>query len=999
METRTVACTNCTLPVGIDNWDPQTGGFLCPKCGTVIPILDEETALPDTAPISVQGRAEAEIEIPGYEVVEEIGRGAMGVVLRASQISLNRPVAIKVLAPELLGDPDFVARFDREADILSRLNHPHIVSVFDRGRIGTTSFIVMEFVGGPDGQVASTLGDLLKDGAIEVERTRELAIQIADALQSAHEAGMVHRDLKPGNILVDQRGNAKVVDFGIASLDGRTGDPELTLVGKPIGTPDYMAPEQWQDGASADQRSDIFSLGVILYEMLAGQLPAGAFPAASTCKPGVSENWDGIVNQLLQPDPNQRYQSMALVKTDLESLPGLQVTQVEIPDEFACPTCSEQIRQGAAACANCGMDVQQAVTHFQKMVLGERHLTAANESETHEDQLSFLDQAAVAFETARDACPGTTVNQQLRQVNEQFGSIALEEAQQAISTKDFSAATRLLNRAQEATPSNETATLLQWIETERRKQLEKINSHLDAGRIADAVEQLKKAERYFQDDPEFTTLLQQHRPVAEQVTNAIENRFPELLQQRRYFGVLALIQELADRGARAKELDRLRSRVEQKLNGLQEGVAYAQQALDKSAYDTVNQICQKLLAKCADHNDVISIQEQAQRRRDALSQAKSEIRKAVEARRWHVASHWLEVLNETEAATRWAVAARRKIDQGCQRVSRHKTLVLFSLLGCAVFVLSHDIVQPIQTSLVDPLTSLLSGESQTIENWVRQVTPCVIPLGLMSLATTIVMSLSGTYRPRRHLSILATALAAGVAIGSVEPILNSEWARTADSDSILEMVHRHREWLATQIHASLFGLAMALVVAIQWAPHEVHQRRRWTVVQTCLTGILIGFLANALPSGQYLIRSHAACGLFVAGGLLVSGLCFDLNRLMAILLVSVMSGVVCGILSRTGDAWSPSTVTQINAIAVAVCCVVIVPFRGAWQRLVTMAFTWGLAWIFWQISAIPEFDHLVVLISVWAAVCGIIARRLVDQTQSTWQPVDKLRTLFRRHPV
>ena len=129
------------------------------------------------------------------------------------------------------------------------------------------------------------------------------------------------------------------------------------------------------------------------------------------------------------------------------------------------------------------------------------------------------------------------------------------------------------------------------------------------------------------------------------------------------------------------------------------------------------------------------------------------------------------------------------------------------------------------------------------------------------------------------------------------------------------------------------------------------------------------------------------------------GICSDLNRLIAILLVSVMSGVTCGLLSPAGDPWALSTVTKTNAIAVAVCCVAIVPIRGAWQRLMATGVAWALAGIFWQISAKPEFDHLVVLISVWAAVCGTIARRLAGQTDSTWHPVDTIRTLLRQHPV
>ena len=207
-----------------------------------------------------------------YELLEVIGRGGMGVVYRAHDRVLERTVAVKVLQAELAETRTLVERFEREARAAAKLSDPNVVPVFDTGRDPSDRYIVMEHVTGV------SLAELLRErGALPVSRAIEIAAQIASALAAAHAAGIVHRDVKPGNVMIDRAGAAKVLDFGIARARA---DDALTRATVVLGSAPYMSPEVAL-GATADERSDIYSLGCVLYEMLTGRPPfIGDLPAA-----------------------------------------------------------------------------------------------------------------------------------------------------------------------------------------------------------------------------------------------------------------------------------------------------------------------------------------------------------------------------------------------------------------------------------------------------------------------------------------------------------------------------------------------------------------------------------------------------------------------------------------------------------------------------------------------------------------------------------------------
>lgn len=258
---------------------------------------------------------ELQLLLTDYEVGPLVGRGGMGAVYRGVQRSLEREVAIKILPSEIAGrDPQFAPRFKQEAKAMARLNHPHIVAVHDFGE--TTDgllYFVMDFIDGTD------LAHIIRsEGHLSPKKAAAIISQVCDALEFAHEHGIVHRDIKPSNIMVDMRGQVKVADFGLAkSLEARDLiTSAATMSGTIMGTPAYMAPEQAQ-GKPVDHRADIYSVGAMFYEMLTGEIPHGVIEPPSHQRNEVDVRLDKVVLKALARDPNRRYQRVSQVKTDV----------------------------------------------------------------------------------------------------------------------------------------------------------------------------------------------------------------------------------------------------------------------------------------------------------------------------------------------------------------------------------------------------------------------------------------------------------------------------------------------------------------------------------------------------------------------------------------------------------------------------------------------------------------------------------------------------------
>jgi tRNA A-37 threonylcarbamoyl transferase component Bud32 len=297
-------CPECLFQQGIvaqDRWPHQSVPF---------------RSSPPVRPFTPPDPAELAVDFPSLDILQLLGQGGMGAVYKARQKKLDRLVALKILPLEAGRDPAFAERFAREARALARLNHPHIVGVHDFGEVHRLYYFVMEYVDGVN------LRQLLETGQLSPAEALRIIPQLCDALQYAHEEGIVHRDIKPENILLDRRGRVKIADFGLAKLLGpapsvysRTGSQQG------MGTPFYMAPEQMQKAHTVDHRADIYSLGVVFYEMLTGELPLGRF-APPSHKAAVDRRLDEIVFRALEKEPEQRYQHISDVKSAVQQVAG-----------------------------------------------------------------------------------------------------------------------------------------------------------------------------------------------------------------------------------------------------------------------------------------------------------------------------------------------------------------------------------------------------------------------------------------------------------------------------------------------------------------------------------------------------------------------------------------------------------------------------------------------------------------------------------------------------
>lgn len=339
-------CPACLLKLGVEG-DPSQ-----PEIGATIDSPAPGSPPGGFAPPSIAELAE---RFPQFEIIELLGKGGMGAVYKARQPKLDRYVALKILPPHLGNDAAFAERFAREAQALAKLNHPNIVTVYDFGDIDGLYYFAMEFVDGVN------LRQSIRSKKLTADEALAIVPQICDALQFAHEEGIVHRDIKPENVLLDKRGRVKIADFGLAKLLGRsTAAGQLTISHQVMGTMHYMAPEQMKNPLQVDHRADIYSLGVVFYELLTGELPLGRFAPPSEKAP-VNAELDRVVLRTLEVEPDHRYQHVSEVKTDVDRVSRLDNAGLRTADS---PAPTAQLISAPAALTLDGKAIGSGVVRF-----------------------------------------------------------------------------------------------------------------------------------------------------------------------------------------------------------------------------------------------------------------------------------------------------------------------------------------------------------------------------------------------------------------------------------------------------------------------------------------------------------------------------------------------------------------------------------------------------------------------------------------------------------
>lgn len=324
-----------TCPQCGETLSPDAPGGLCPNCLMQMNLADPTQMENESGATSKKPVAPTIEELaplfPQLELIELIGQGGMGAVYKARQKELDRIVALKILPRDIGDAPGFAERFTREARALAKLNHPGIVTLYEFGKADGLFFFLMEYVDGLN------LRGLLHRGRVEPREALAIVPQICDALQYAHDHGIVHRDIKPENILMDRRGSVKVADFGLAKIVGtaepvstgaegnqqpvsrKPGEGGSTIGNVILGTPKYMSPEQVEEPGTVDHRADIYALGVVFYQMLTGEMPDKELKPPSK-KVQVDVRLDEIVLRALQQKPDLRYQQASLLKTEVETV-------------------------------------------------------------------------------------------------------------------------------------------------------------------------------------------------------------------------------------------------------------------------------------------------------------------------------------------------------------------------------------------------------------------------------------------------------------------------------------------------------------------------------------------------------------------------------------------------------------------------------------------------------------------------------------------------------
>ncbi len=307
MQPQKPKCSACQRPTAADG--------SCNYCLLQLGKSDRQSVVSPLG-VDLPTPEQLQLSFPQLDVTRLIGCGGMGAIYHARQRALDRDVALKIIARNVSDDPAFEERFTREAKTLARLSHPNIVTVHD---FGTTDdglvYLLMEYVDGVNLREAMDAGGIRSDEAIQI------IAEMCAALQFAHDRGVVHRDIKPENVLLNEEGVVKVADFGLAKLLSESpGNLTLTNTRQVMGTLRYMAPEQFEDSSSVDHRADVYSLGVVFYELLTGQVPVGRFDAPSHVNESVSPQLDAIVMRTLDRKPPNRYQRVSEIASELSEM-------------------------------------------------------------------------------------------------------------------------------------------------------------------------------------------------------------------------------------------------------------------------------------------------------------------------------------------------------------------------------------------------------------------------------------------------------------------------------------------------------------------------------------------------------------------------------------------------------------------------------------------------------------------------------------------------------
>ena len=617
-------------------------------------------------------------EIEGFEVIELIGVGGMGLVLEANQISLDRKVAIKILPPKLATIPDFVSRFKTEATALAKLTHPNIVTIFDRGHKGNLVYFVMEFI---EGNLTTGVYDLrhaVEKKKLNISQIKKYGIQIAQGLSYAHKIGIVHRDIKPSNILLDSFDNAKITDFGIAALrTSETGNEGRTVVGQAMGTMGYMAPEQAKDAKNIDGRADIYSFGVVLYECLTGSIPGGIFLPPSKSVEGLDKAWDDLIEKMLQPDKDKRIADMGQVESILESILiykndmapppisgfGADTTSrtstisagIATTPPSNCLFCSKPIFGQTGFCSSCGKALKCKCPECDLVMTN--GIQFCGGCGLHLGNLFQFDEIKKNINNLEKELYGLTLTAQYFEKMENI-VLAWKRASELIASKKIifnykksleKLLLELTKVAYEAWKNNNKPECLCFLKKIRRIQpnhfpvvnLEKnmavfiektiitAKEDIKKGNLLKTVKTLSDLKSQYPDEPSIETSLEEAKKTETEVKSLIEITLPQFKKEKKIYALRNSLTYLKSLELPFEWVDKTLIQVKSLFTKADENILKAKDALEKNDRKNAGTIIEQILSNISDHPEALLIKSQLLLEGEASSSFQLKVKNAI----------------------------------------------------------------------------------------------------------------------------------------------------------------------------------------------------------------------------------------------------------------------------------------------------------------------------------------------------------------------------------